>query len=73
MSDVRVSRHGRALLLAGATTRYALEPRGDYVFGIVCDRPMRAGRGSSARASSSPGIRRRRTAARPSTARGGRG
>jgi AraC-like DNA-binding protein len=42
---VRVSRRGRALLLTGATTRYAIEPRGEYVFGIVEGRPMRAWRG----------------------------
>ena len=45
MSAVRVARHGRVLLLAGATTRYAIEPRGEYVFGTVERRPMRARRG----------------------------
>jgi AraC-like DNA-binding protein len=42
---VRLSRRGRALLLTGTTTGYAIEPRGEYVFGIVEDRPMRAWRG----------------------------
>jgi AraC-like DNA-binding protein len=35
----------RALLIAGMTTRYAIEPRGEYVFGIVAQQPMRARRG----------------------------
>src|SRR4051794_23801085 len=35
----------RALLIAGKTTRYAIEPRGEYVFGIVAQQPMRARRG----------------------------
>jgi AraC-like DNA-binding protein len=35
----------RLLLMAGRTTRYAIEPRGEYVFGIVAERPMRARRG----------------------------
>jgi AraC-like DNA-binding protein len=35
----------RALLIAGRTTRYAIEPRGEYVFGIVAGQPMRARRG----------------------------
>ncbi|MBV9803424.1 MAG: helix-turn-helix transcriptional regulator [Solirubrobacterales bacterium] len=35
----------RILLMAGETTRYAIEPRGEYVFGIVANQPMRARRG----------------------------
>jgi methylphosphotriester-DNA--protein-cysteine methyltransferase len=34
----------RVLLMAGRTTRYAIEPRGEYVFGIVAGQPMRARR-----------------------------
>jgi AraC-like DNA-binding protein len=36
----------RVLAMAGQTTRYAIEPRGEYVFGVVTGRPMRARRGS---------------------------
>lgn len=35
----------RVLLMAGTTSRYAIEPRGEYVFGTVAGRPMRARRG----------------------------
>jgi AraC-like DNA-binding protein len=35
----------RILLMAGQTARYAIDPRGEYVFGIVAGRPMRARRG----------------------------
>lgn len=35
----------RVLLMAGETARYAIEPRGEYVFGIVTGQPMRARRG----------------------------
>jgi AraC-like DNA-binding protein len=35
----------RVLLMAGRTARYAIEPRGEYVFGIVRGAPMRARRG----------------------------
>lgn len=31
--------------MAGRTTRYAIDPRGEYVFGIVAGQPMRARRG----------------------------
>jgi AraC-like DNA-binding protein len=34
----------RVLLMAGRTTRYAIEPRGEYVFGIVAGQPMRSRR-----------------------------
>jgi AraC-like DNA-binding protein len=34
----------RVLLMAGRTTRYAIEPRGEYVFGIVARQPMRSRR-----------------------------
>jgi AraC-like DNA-binding protein len=36
----------RVLMMAGQTARYAIEPRGEYVFGIVTREPMRARRGS---------------------------
>jgi AraC-like DNA-binding protein len=44
---VRVWRGGddRVLLMAGQTHRYAIEPRGEYVFGTVAGEPMRARRG----------------------------
>src|SRR4051794_33143925 len=35
----------RVLLMAGQTTGYAIEPRGEYVFGIVTGHPMHARRG----------------------------
>lgn len=40
---------GRLLLMAGQTTRYAIDPRGEYVFGIVAERPMRSRRGAERR------------------------
>ena len=40
----RPAEEDRLLLMAGQTTRYAIEPRGEYVFGIVAGRPMRARR-----------------------------
>lgn len=39
----------RILLMAGHTTRYAIEPRGEYVFGIVAGQPMRSRRGREQR------------------------
>src|SRR4051795_969373 len=39
----------RVLLMAGRTTRYAIEPRGEYVFGIVGGQPMRSRRGHERR------------------------
>jgi AraC-like DNA-binding protein len=39
----------RVLLMAGRTTRYAIEPRGEFVFGIVEARPMRSRRGRERR------------------------
>jgi AraC-like DNA-binding protein len=39
----------RVLLMAGHTTRYAIEPRGEYVFGIVDGQPMRSRRGRERR------------------------
>lgn len=39
----------RVLLMEGRTTRYAIEPRGEYVFGIVAGRPMRSRRGGERR------------------------
>jgi AraC-like DNA-binding protein len=50
--QVRMWRPGdddRVLLMAGQTTRYAVEPRGEYVFGIVAARPMLARRGRERR------------------------
>jgi AraC-like DNA-binding protein len=39
----------RVLLMAGRTTRYAIEPRGEFVFGIVEAQPMRSRRGRERR------------------------
>jgi len=39
----------RVLLMAGRTTRYAVEPRGEYVFGVVGEHPMRSRRGRDRR------------------------
>jgi AraC-like DNA-binding protein len=39
----------RVLLMAGKTSRYAIEPRGEYVFGLVAGRPMRSRRGRERR------------------------
>jgi AraC-like DNA-binding protein len=35
----------RVVLLAGQTTSYAVQPRGDYFVGIIADQPMRSRRG----------------------------
>ncbi|HEX2648129.1 MAG TPA: AraC family transcriptional regulator [Candidatus Dormibacteraeota bacterium] len=46
--QVRIWRPGdeaRLLLMKGHTTRYTLQPRGECVFGIVTESPMRARRG----------------------------
>ena len=45
----RPAGEGRILLMAGHTTRYAIEPRGEYVFGVVGGRPMRSRRGGERR------------------------
>jgi AraC-like DNA-binding protein len=45
----RAPHEQRVLLMAGRTTRYAVEPRGEYVFGVVGDQPMRARRGRDRR------------------------
>jgi AraC-like DNA-binding protein len=45
----RPSQEGRVLLMAGQTTSYAIEPRGDYVFGIVAGQAMRSRRGRERR------------------------
>jgi AraC-like DNA-binding protein len=45
----RPAGEGRILLMAGRTTRYAIEPRGEYVFGVVTGRPMRSRRGRERR------------------------
>jgi AraC-like DNA-binding protein len=50
--QVRVWRAAEAdhvLLMAGQTTHYAIEPRGEYVFGIVAGKPMRSRRGRERR------------------------
>ena len=39
----------RVLLMAGRTTRYAIEPRGEYVFGVIAGQPMRSRRGRERR------------------------
>jgi AraC-like DNA-binding protein len=39
----------RVLLMAGQTRHYAIEPRGEYVFGIVTRQPMRSRRGRERR------------------------
>ncbi|MFX0574458.1 helix-turn-helix domain-containing protein [Nocardia nepalensis] len=36
----------RILLIAGRTTNYAVEPRGEYVFGVVTEHSMRSRRGT---------------------------
>jgi len=45
----RPSPEDRVLLMAGQTTSYAIEPRGDYVFGIVAGQAMRSRRGRERR------------------------
>lgn len=50
--DVRMWRpasEDRVLLMAGRTRRYAIEPRGEYVFGVVAGEPMRSRRGRERR------------------------
>lgn len=37
--------HDGVLLMHGRTTRYQVEPRGEYVFGLVADQPMDVRRG----------------------------
>jgi AraC-like DNA-binding protein len=39
----------RVLLMAGRTARYAIEPRGEYVFGVISRQPMRSQRGRERR------------------------
>jgi AraC-like DNA-binding protein len=41
----RPSEEDRVLLMAGQTMGYAIEPRGEYVFGLVTGQPMRSRRG----------------------------
>jgi AraC-like DNA-binding protein len=45
----RAAGEQRVLLMAGRTTSYAIEPRGEYVFGIVEARAMRSRRGRERR------------------------
>lgn len=51
-SQVRVRRPAgsdRIILLSGRTTEYSIEPRGEYVFGVVGEQPMRSRRGRERR------------------------
>lgn len=41
--------HDHLLLMAGQTTHYAVEPRGEYVFGVIARAPMRSRRGPERR------------------------
>ncbi len=45
----RPAEEDRVLLMAGHTTRYAMQPRGEYVFGVIAGQPMRSRRGSERR------------------------
>jgi AraC-like DNA-binding protein len=45
----RPSPEDRVLLMAGRTTGYTVEPRGEFVFGVVQDAPMRSTRGRERR------------------------
>ena len=45
----RAADEARVLLMAGQTTQYAIEPRGEYIFGIVGGQPMRSRRGRERR------------------------
>lgn len=50
--DVRVWRpsgEDRVLVMAGRTTRYAVDPRDEYVFGVVAEQAMRSRRGHERR------------------------
>lgn len=45
----RAPTEDRVLLMAGQTTHYAIEPRGEYVFGVVTGQAMRSRRGRERR------------------------
>jgi AraC-like DNA-binding protein len=45
----RAAEEERVLWMAGRTVRYAIEPRGEYVFGVVDEQPMRSRRGRERR------------------------
>jgi AraC-like DNA-binding protein len=45
----RPANEDRILLMAGQTARYAVEPRGEYVFGVVTGQAMRSRRGRDRR------------------------
>lgn len=45
----RPADEARVLLMAGQTTQYAMEPRGEYVFGVISGRAMRSRRGRERR------------------------
>jgi AraC-like DNA-binding protein len=45
----RPAGHARVLLMKGQTSRYAIEPRGEYVFGVIDRQPMRSRRGRERR------------------------
>src|SRR4051812_33399047 len=48
MDEVRIRRSDeRVLSLAGRTSSYRVEPRGEYVFGVVLDSVMQARRGGA--------------------------
>src|SRR5882757_7808061 len=45
----RPAEETRVLLMAGRTASYAIEPRGEYVFGVVAGAAMRSRRGRERR------------------------
>src|SRR6266481_58681 len=45
----RSEQEDRVLLMAGQTTHYAVEPRGEYVFGVITAQPMHSRRGAERR------------------------
>lgn len=45
----RPEQEDRVLLMAGRTTHYAVEPRGEYIFGVITSEPMRSRRGAERR------------------------
>jgi AraC-like DNA-binding protein len=45
----RAAEEKRVLWMAGRTAHYAIEPRGEYVFGVVDEQPMRSRRGRERR------------------------
>jgi AraC-like DNA-binding protein len=45
----RPANEPRVLLMAGTTTHYGIDPKAEYVFGVVAGRPMRSRRGREQR------------------------